>query len=223
MQILVMLLFLAVWLSILWLGSIALEATGMERTKARFQALSALTGTGFTTREAESIVNHPKRRQIATYLIFIGNAGIIAFIILLVLYVRAGLVLPSISLIVIIIAILLAIGLTFWLGLIDKLTNAILNLVGKGHTVSNFTVEEILHQGGDYAVVRFTLSEQATIANLKLKDAGFQERAITILAIERGESILSYPQPEEKLLIGDNLLCYGKLAEISDIARGVTT
>ncbi len=37
MQILVMLVFLAVWLLILWIGSIALEATGLERTKARFQ------------------------------------------------------------------------------------------------------------------------------------------------------------------------------------------
>ena len=35
-----------------WLGSAALEASGMDRKKARFQALSALTGTGFTTGEA---------------------------------------------------------------------------------------------------------------------------------------------------------------------------
>ena len=33
--------YLAVWLMLLWLGSVALEATGMERSKAHFQALSA--------------------------------------------------------------------------------------------------------------------------------------------------------------------------------------
>ena len=58
MQIVVMLIAAVVWLFIFWLGFVALEATGMERIKARFQALSAITGTGFTTREAESIVNH---------------------------------------------------------------------------------------------------------------------------------------------------------------------
>ncbi len=54
MQILVLLVFLIAWLLTFWLGAIALEITGMERSKARFQALSALSGTGFTTSEAES-------------------------------------------------------------------------------------------------------------------------------------------------------------------------
>ena len=49
MQILIMLFFLLVWLFILWIGAIALESTGLERSRARFQALSALSGTGFTT------------------------------------------------------------------------------------------------------------------------------------------------------------------------------
>ena len=43
MQVAVMLIFLAVWLLILWIGSIAFESTGLSRSKARFQALSALT------------------------------------------------------------------------------------------------------------------------------------------------------------------------------------
>jgi Trk-type K+ transport system membrane component len=67
------LIFAVVWLLIYWLGSIALEATGLERSKARFQTLSALTGTGFTTRQAESVVNHPKRRRIVAWLILIGT------------------------------------------------------------------------------------------------------------------------------------------------------
>lgn len=41
-------------------GAVALMITGMEEKKARFQALSAFSGTGFTTREAESVVNHPQ-------------------------------------------------------------------------------------------------------------------------------------------------------------------
>ena len=82
MHILGILILFLFWLLILWLGSIALEATGLERSKARFQALSALTGTGFTTSQAELIVEHPKRRQITTYLMLLGNTVIIAFIIL---------------------------------------------------------------------------------------------------------------------------------------------
>lgn len=222
MQVIVFLVFLGVWLLILWVGSIALEATGMQRAKARFQALSALTGTGFTTNEAESIVEHPKRRKIATYLIFIGNAGIVGFIILLILFVRAGLTPPSVFLTVLTLAILLAIGLAFWLGLIDTLTNAILRLLGRGQASTNFAVKEVCHQSGDYAVRRLSVAEKAGIASLRLKNAGLQERDITVLAIERGSSILSHPQPEEKLLAGDWLLCYAKLAEIKALDRAGT-
>jgi len=217
MQIVVMLVFLVVWLLVLWAGSIALEATGMERAKARFQALSALTGTGFTTSEAESVVDHPKRRRIATYLIFIGNAGIIAFIILLVLYVRAGLTLPSIFMIALTVAILLIICLAFWLGLIDRLTNATLGLFGKGRADSHFVGKKMLHQAGDYGVFRLNVGEQASIAGRTLRGAGLQERGVTVLAIERGDKMLHYPQPEEKLVAGDYVLCYGKLDEIRSL------
>jgi len=86
-----MFVFFLIWSLSLWLGSIALEATGMERAKSRFQALSALTGSGFTTREAESVVNHPHRRFIISWLMFIGNAGIIIFIVALIIYVQSNL------------------------------------------------------------------------------------------------------------------------------------
>jgi Trk-type K+ transport system membrane component len=62
-------------------GAIALMMTGMDQRRARFQALSLFSGTGFTTREAETIVNHPQRRQIATWLMILGNAGIVTVIV----------------------------------------------------------------------------------------------------------------------------------------------
>jgi len=46
------------------IGAIAFELTGLERSLARFQALSCFSGTGFTTRESELIVSSPQRRRI---------------------------------------------------------------------------------------------------------------------------------------------------------------
>ena len=88
MQITGVFIFLFVWLVILWVGAIALEASGMERSKAFFQALSALSNTGFTTRQAEDIVEYPKRRRIVSWLIFLGCVGITAFLFLMILYVK---------------------------------------------------------------------------------------------------------------------------------------
>jgi len=53
----------------------ALIATGLPTESAAFQARSAFTGTGFTTRESENIVNHPARRRILSTTMFVGNLG----------------------------------------------------------------------------------------------------------------------------------------------------
>lgn len=49
-------------------ATVALTLTALSREAARFQARSALSGTGFTTSKAESVVNHPVRRRIVAML-----------------------------------------------------------------------------------------------------------------------------------------------------------
>ncbi|MFQ5905498.1 MAG: potassium transporter TrkA, partial [bacterium] len=60
------------------IASVALEMTGMDPDRARFQALSAFTGTGFTTRASEEVVRHDKRKKIIMALMIIGNAGFVS-------------------------------------------------------------------------------------------------------------------------------------------------
>jgi len=62
-------------------AAIALMMTGMDEKRARFQALSSFSGTGFTTKEAEFVMNHPVRRRIITWLMILGNAGIVTVIV----------------------------------------------------------------------------------------------------------------------------------------------
>ena len=60
------------------LAAVALRLTGLPEQNARFQAMSALTGTGYTTTEAEMIVNYPIRRKIIAWLMIFGNLGIVS-------------------------------------------------------------------------------------------------------------------------------------------------
>ena len=194
MQILVLLVFLIAWLLTFWVGTIALEATGLERSKARFQALSALTGTGFTTSEAESIVNHPGRRRIATWLIFIGNAGIIAFIIILILYLRAGLITPTVPHIIIVGLPLLLIILFIRFGIIDKLSTAIIRSRQKESSATGLALGELLLQTGEYGIARLIVKWHEGVENIRLKDYALPDKEIRILAIERGEYSISFPR-----------------------------
>ncbi len=52
--------------------------TSLPHLVAQFQSISALTGTGFTTHEAEMIVNYPIRRKILVALMIVGNLGLVS-------------------------------------------------------------------------------------------------------------------------------------------------
>ncbi len=71
------LLLLSVSVFVIRIAAVALRITGLTEETARFQALSAFSGTGFTTTEAENIVNYPVRRRIIGVLMIIGNIGIV--------------------------------------------------------------------------------------------------------------------------------------------------
>jgi len=65
---------------IIRIATVILKLTGLDENTARFQAISAFTGTGFTTKEAELIVDDPIRRKITTVLMILGKVGIVSVI-----------------------------------------------------------------------------------------------------------------------------------------------
>lgn len=77
---LTLILIFAVSFFLIRVASVALRLTGLSGSNARFQAMSALTGTGFTTTEAELITNYPIRRNIIAGLMLLGNLGIVSII-----------------------------------------------------------------------------------------------------------------------------------------------
>jgi len=60
------------------IATLALVHTGLSDQTARFQARSAFSGVGFTTSEAEQVVNHPVRRKVLMALMLLGNAGMVS-------------------------------------------------------------------------------------------------------------------------------------------------
>jgi hypothetical protein len=75
---LTLLIILTVSLIVVRIGGTALRLTGMSLDAARFQSISALTGTGFTTQEAETTMHHPLRRRVLIALMFTGHLGVVS-------------------------------------------------------------------------------------------------------------------------------------------------
>ncbi|MBP3967169.1 hypothetical protein I8J30_31320, partial [Paenibacillus sp. DLE-14] len=58
------LVYFVIVLAVVEISAILMRATGLNRDISRFQVISLLTSTGYTTKESELISNHPIRRRI---------------------------------------------------------------------------------------------------------------------------------------------------------------
>ena len=134
-------------------GAVALMITVMDLKKARFQALSAFSGTGFTTRESELIVNNPRRRQIVTWLIILGNAGIVTVIVSATSSVvtSQGYQLP-ISLVAIIVGTFIIYRLISKTGIGKYWENFIERRLIKSRIFEEGTIEDLVHIAEDYGL-----------------------------------------------------------------------
>ena len=218
-----MLVVLTIWLFILWFGSIALEATGMERSRARFQAMSALTGTGFTTREAENIVGHPRRRLIVGWLMFLGNAGILLFILIILVLLIVGMKPSKVtSPIILALSALPAVALMvlYWIGVLDKLATKIVNwLKRREYFKPELSTTEIIYQAGDHSLARLTIGKTAPEVGSKISDTSLARYNVKVLAIERGDKVFFYPDAKEIVQAGDHLIYYGQTEEINSLMK----
>lgn len=204
------------------IASVALNLTGMERKKAFFQALSAFTGTGFTTKDSESIVDDDIRRRIIIILMILGNAGLISIISTLMLsFMRSGFKFTPVLLnfAIILLSILVIIMISLNKGIARSFTKKIQAKLVKSSTFTKKGVEEVLRLAEGYGVAEVTLSESCIDVGKTLGHSSFRQRDILILAIERAGGVIPAPRATDKLVENDTLICYGKMENINKIGK----
>jgi len=203
------------------IASVALNLTGLDEKTSFFQALSAFTGTGFTTRDAEYVVNHDIRRRIIMFLMILGNAGLVSVITTLMLsFFKGGGVTPAlINITIILLAILLLIKVSLNKDITRKLTKKIEQNLIKSPTFTKRPVEEIMRLAEGYGIAEVTLGYDYDDIGKTLHESSFRKNDILIIAIERGPVVLPTPGAADRLLPNDTLICYGKLENIAKIGR----
>jgi hypothetical protein len=158
-------------------GAVALMMTGVEADKARFQSLSAYSGAGFTTREAESVINHPTRRRIITWLIIIGNVGIITVIVTA----TSSLVSSHGSEIPLNVLVLVAgAAVIYWIGtrkgVIRRWDHFIEERLAKSHTIEETSAEDLLHFLEGYGLLRGIVRTESPLVGSTLQGLRLAER-----------------------------------------------
>jgi len=205
---------LAILISILFVraASIALMMTGLDKNKARFQALSAFTGTGFTTKEAESVINHPQRRKIIRWLMIMGNAGIVSVIVTATssFTTSQGYQLPM-NILILIVGILLIYKLAKYRGFTRKWEHFIEKRLIKSPAFEESATEDLLHFLEGYGLVKKIIIEESPLHGKSLMESKLNEKGILVLGIERDKNWIPTPKATKIIKSGDNLVIYGPL------------
>jgi di/tricarboxylate transporter len=195
-----------------------LMMTGMEEQRARFQALSAFTGTGFTTREAEIVVNNPRRRHIVTWLMILGNAGIVTVIVGATSSVvtSQGYQLP-ISIVILLVGIYLIYKVMSHSGFTGRWERFIENRIIKSQAYEGHTTEDLFLLREDYGLVRVIVTPNSPLIGSSLSEAMLGDNELSVLGIERGKKWIPLPKTEETIGKGDRLVVYGHLPVLNRV------
>ena len=209
-------LILIVTLSILItrVAAIALVHTGVSRELAKFQARSAFTGAGFTTQESENMVNHPVRRRIIMWLMFLGNAGIVTGITsLLLTFVgreETGTTLFRILMIGIGLGLLWLVSFSDWVD--RRLSNVVSRLLNRYTELQVRDYVSLMRLTDEYRLVDLLLREGDWAVGQTLQETRLRDEGIVVLAIERSDdTFLGTPNGATELAAGDRLIVYGRV------------
>ena len=207
-------------LLIVRIGTVALEMAGLSEEVASFQSLSAFSGAGFTTEEAENVLAYPSRRAIIKTLIRLGSVGLITSISSLVLSfadpttrLRRLIILVGVALF------LAALSRSEWFNrLLTPVIKRFLRHIGTIELQAN-----LLHH--DYAVADLTVSEGDWLANERLDDLELRSHeGVTVLGIRRDDgTYVGAPSGEHEIKPGDTVIAYAqadRLEELVGRAKG---
>ena len=204
-------------------GTHALNMTGLSLETARFQALSALSGTGFTTGESEQVLRTRARRRIVTLLIRAGSLGIVTAVSTLVLSfvdIETG-------------------GPGFWRRLallvagsaglyslanseaFDRFLTRVIRRALRDYTDLELAdYAHVLHLTGEYRITEVDVTgEDCWLASGSLADLRLRREGIVVLGVYRDGSYVGAPDRGFRLRDGDKAVLYGRRARLVELSE----
>jgi uncharacterized membrane protein YphA (DoxX/SURF4 family) len=201
----------AVILMVVEIAASLLVVTGLDQKIARFQAVSMLTATGFTTKESELVIRHPIRRRIAVFLIFFG-----VFSLAVIISSLSQLLSENFGITHLVWA-STALGAILFI-VKNKRIAAFLTEKTEHHLEKEFALHELpihevlyIDEKTDF-FTKIKISERSEWMGRKINEINHRSEDFTILLIEReGKKIRLF---DLKIHEGDQLFVYGNRSEI---------
>ncbi len=224
--VLTVLMVLGLSLVIVRVATVGLAMTGLSRDLAQFQALSAFTGSGYTTRESEDIVNHPVRRRIVMHLMLLGNAGMAIVITSFVASVLKSESAESWTTSLWARLLILAVGSLLILFLANSSWLERINWKAGKWALQRWAHLEVqdytnlLHLSRNYRVCELRVQHDDWLADRCLVDLQLANEGVLVLGIERHDgSYVGAPRGQTRVEVGDLLIVYGRGDALSDLDK----
>lgn len=214
MNVLFMLLYFIIIVLVIEISVTLMKLTGLKGTVARFQVISMLTGTGFTTDESKSIIDHPVRRKISMFLILFGAFSLAVIISSISTLLTDDLRLMELSIIIgslLVLTILVKVPF-----LNNRLSNKMKSEMYNHYELWEHPIEEVLFLEDEDVVMEIDIYEDSEFIDVKAFDVISHGSDINILFIESGEVKIRKELYEYKIKLGDNLFLYGNKKEIEE-------
>ena len=195
------------------IGGIAFELTGLGWSVAKFQALSCFTGTGFTTKESELISKNPQRRRIASYLMILGHAGLVTLIATFANSLQQvqkwhfsiiNLAIMGVSIFII--------NLIFSHSKLGKnFTTHIEKYLIKKDIVKPIYFQELMTTPDGSGIACLEINKHSQIYHKTIEQIKEIIPDLNILTIIRDGKWQNDPPLDTKILLTDNIICFGKI------------
>jgi hypothetical protein len=208
-------------LLIIRIGTIALVMTGVSSDRAFFQSISAFSGVGFTTQEAEDVMSTASRRRIIRTLILLGNIGIVTGIATLVLSFTgdgSGNSAFRLAYLAIGTGSLILLARSRWF---DRLVTPVIEW-GLDRTTSfdHHDYRPLLRLRRGYRVAEIYVDENNQLTNRTLEELNRNAEGVVALDIRRpDDSYLGVPGENQPIKSGDTLLAYGHKDRLQKLAE----
>lgn len=218
--VLTFILFLVFFLIVINFFAILFRLTGMTTDKAKFQVISLLTSTGYTTKESEMIVQHPTRRKIASWLMifsYVSTATFISFIIKIISTSLVDVTSMSKS-VLLIVAFIIIVYVTRKTSIYSKLEDFLEKLILKSKRWSNTYDDKLTNiiQKKGYGIYEIYIGKTNYLVGKSILESDLKNIEIQVLSIDKGDKLINFPSPDYIFSISDRITVYGNIKNIKE-------
>lgn len=205
---------LTIFILIVDFFAVLFSLTGVPIEKARFQVVSLLTSTGFTTRESELIVQHPIRRKLALSLMLFSYGSTVTFISFIVNLISKSLINTKSTVMFVVFIVLVTIFLKS--SLMANIEYIVENIVehSKIWKKLNSKYLNIITKHKGYGICEVYLNDTSYLIGKSIRNSRLKDKEIQVLSIDKGHTLINFPSPDYIFEEDDKVTVYGNIKNI---------